>query len=40
VIVQWADARRSELRVKGDHVEVTTVKADGTTTIARLDRMR
>lgn len=40
VIVQWADARRSELRVKGDHVEVTTVKADGTTTVARLDRMR
>lgn len=40
VIVQWADNRRSELRVKGDHVEVTTVKPDGTTTVGRLDRIR
>ena len=40
VTVQWADARRSDLRVKGDHVEVTTVKADGTTTVGRLDRLR
>ncbi len=40
VTVQWADARRSDLRVKSDHVEVTTVKADGTTTVGRLDRLR
>jgi hypothetical protein len=40
VIVQWADARRSELRVKGDHVEATTVSAKGETTVTRLDRMR
>lgn len=40
VIVQWADARRSELRVKVDHVEATTVDATGATTVTRLDRMR
>lgn len=40
VIVQWADSRRSELRVKGDHVEATTVTAKGETTVSRLDRMR
>lgn len=39
VVVQWADARRSELRVKGDHVEATTVRGDGTTAITRLDRL-
>jgi hypothetical protein len=40
VLVQWADARRSELKVKGDHVEATTVDVKGTTTVRRLDRMR
>lgn len=40
VAVQWADGRRSELRVKDDHLEVTTVGVGAAPTRTRLDRIR